>query len=552
MAQGQPRPAPEPQATEPDPANQTAASVGTVAPAPPPVLDRSVRPPPPPVDVSWGELSQVALLGTSRRAVPAGVRSGRVGLPDGPDELLVLGAAAAAGAWRAAGPTLAGWPNLDVTPAGVDPRPAAPADASQLLRMVLDGGTHVGDGDALALRWLERAAAAGYRVGHGELVAVLDWASAAKARRPAARAVIGVRGAWLASGSPAWSWALGADEEVATDDLPAMAARFRTARRDERADLLRQVRATDPDLGRHLLDEARATDPAPARLALVQAMAPHLSMADEPLLEVMLDDRARTVRTGVADLLSRLPDSRYASRMAQRLAPLVQQGRRSIRVELPTTYDDQAARDAIDTDDAPGHRAEARRRIVAGTPLAFWSQLGDDRSKLVGRMDDELCADLVGAACRQADATWAAVLVGRQPDHDLELMALWADADPGGAAVRCTELLRGAASMPARHNAMTLASQVPGPWPPALSRELVAAGRTQDAVWLQPFLVLGSRLDPAVLPALDAWLDELQQAEHPPALKFVRSLRHSIDLRNAIDASLPTLTTVPSSARGPR
>jgi len=514
------------------------------------VVDRSAEAPAPPLDVSWGELSQVALLGTSRRAVPAGVRSGRIGLPDGSNELLLLGAAAAAGAWRAAGPRLAARPDLEIIPSAVDPLPAAPAEATQLLRMVLDGGSHVGDGDALVLRWLERAAAAGYRVGHGELVAVLSWASVGRARRAAAKAVLGVRGAWLGSGHPAWSWALGAGDEVASVDPLVLAARFRDARREERPDLLRQVRAVDPDLGRRLVDEARATDPAPARMALVQAMAPHLSMADEPLLESLLDDRARTVRSEVADLLSRLPNSRYALRMAQRLAPLVHARRRSLEVELPATFDDDAARDAIATDDAPGQRAQARRSIVVGTPLAFWSQLGE-QSKLVDRMNDELRADLAVAAIRQADASWAAAIVGRLPQP--ELMAVWVTGDPAGAATHCAGVLRRAKTAEERYLAVALAAQVPGPWPLTLSRELVALGRAGTDAWsLQPLLALGSRLDAAVLPALDGWLVELQQADHPGGLKVVRSLRHSIDLRNAIDASMPIPTTAPTSARKAR
>jgi hypothetical protein len=522
-----------------------------IAPAPPPEVDRSAAAPPPPVDVGWADLTQVALLGTSRRAVPAGVRSGRVGLPDGPDEEVVLGAAAASATWRASGPKLADRPDIDMVPAGDDPRPAAPASAAQLLRMALDGGSHVGGGDALVLQWLERAAAAGYRVGHGELVAVLTWATAAKERRPAARAAIGARGAWLASGQPSWAWAAGADEgAVPAEDRATAVARFRDGRKDERADLLRQVRVLDPDLGRQLLDEARATDAAPARLALVEAMATGLSMADEPLLEAMLDDRAKTVRSAVAELLSRLPDSRYAQRMAGRLVPLVQSSRRSISVDLPMSFDDQAAGDAIDTGDGPGKRAEARRSIVVGTPLSFWSQLADPAT-VVARADKELCADLAEAAARQADARWAAALIDRLPSF--ALMSLWAHADPAGAMAGAADLLRRAPQAQALYAAVSLVSAVPGPWTLALSREVVGAAHRDARGWsLDPLVSLGSRLDGGVLPLLDAWLEELRQAENQSGLKAVRSLRHSIDLRAAIDASMPLADTTTPTRSHPR
>jgi len=512
--------------------------------------NRSAAAKAPPIDVGWADLTQVVLLGTSRRAVPAGVRTGRIGLPDAPDEVLILGAAAASAAWRAAGPRLAVRPDVDLEPAAEDPRPAAPSEASQLLRLVLEGGARVGDADSLVLRWLERAAAAGYRVGHGELVPVLTWASVATGRRGPAKAAIGVRGAWLAA-EPAWSWAVGADDVVPTDVPEAIAARFRDGRRDERPDLLRQARAVDPGLGRQLLDEARATDPAPARLALVQAMSDHLSVEDEPLLEAMLDDRAASVRNEVADLLSRLPDSRYARRMAQRLAPLVESGRRSLAVALPTAFDDQAARDAIDTADGPGKRAEARRRIVVGTPLAFWSQLDHDPAKVAARVDADLFGDLTVAACRQVNPRWAAALAGRQPRPDL--IAVWAGADAAGAAARCIDVLHRASTPEARRTAVGLVSALPGPWSLALSREVIAAARHEPDAWrLQPYLELGPRLDAGVLPALNAWLEEQQRAENPVGLKVISSLRHSIDLRIAIDASLPLPATVPDHVRNPR
>lgn len=501
-------------------------------------MDRSAGPPPPPVDAGWADLTQVALLGTSRRAVPAGVRSGRVGLPDGPDEVVVLGAVAAIAAWRASGPKLADRPDIDVAPAGDDPRPAAPANAAQLLRMALDGGSHVGDGNALVLQWLERAAAAGYRVGHGELVPVLNWAGEATERRAAARAAIGVRGAWLAASEPSWAWAADADEEVPAGDVEGAVARFRNGGKDERPDLLRRVRALDPDLGRQLLDEARATDGAPARVALVRAMADHLSMADEPLLEAMLDDRARTVRSEVADLLSRLPDSRYGRRMAERLAPLVRTGRKSITVDLPMTFDDQATRDAIDTSDGPGKRAAARHSIVVGTPLSFWAQLGETPAQVVPRVEAEVRADLAVAASRQADATWAAAIAQHEPRPDL--VALWAGTDPQGAMARCADLLRHAKQPQALLSAMTLVTEVPGPWPLAFCRDVVAAARRDPNGWsVQVLRDVGSRLDAGVLPALDAWLADLQQTENPIGLPALRSLRHSIDLRSAIDASMP-------------
>ena len=44
-------------------------------------------------------------------------------------------------------------------------------------------------------------------------------------------------------------------------------------------------------------------------------------MDDEPFLESALDDRSREVRQQAADLLTRLPDSRLALRMAERAGP---------------------------------------------------------------------------------------------------------------------------------------------------------------------------------------------------------------------------------------
>ncbi len=87
--------------------------------------------------------------------------------------------------------------------------------------------------------------------------------------------------------------------------------------------LLTALRARHPALARDLLAGTWTTERAEDRLMFLDSLRTGLQPADEPFLEQALSDRSRNVLATAAELLSSLPDSALAGRMAARAAACV-------------------------------------------------------------------------------------------------------------------------------------------------------------------------------------------------------------------------------------
>jgi len=289
--------------------------------------------------VSWDELVAAALIGTDRRPVAAGVPEGS---PPGLQGALesrgvedrLLGAAAAWTVARRAG-AIAG-AAVEVDPVEEDPRPIAPATA---LHQRLDG--HY---PQLLPEWLALAAERGLRPPPELVPALLDHAAVDPSLHAAVGAAAGPLGRWLAERRSHWAFVHGAGEDV--EEIWAEGGS------DERRALFERLRGSDPAAGRALLERTFADETWEDRAAFVETLATGLSDADEPLLELALDDRRKPVRDAAAYLLAGLPRSRFGARMAERAAPLLRveggrlRGKRLV-VELPGDPDGAAKRDGV-------------------------------------------------------------------------------------------------------------------------------------------------------------------------------------------------------------
>jgi len=146
---------------------------------------------------------------------------------------------------------------------------------------------------------------------------------------------------------------------------------------------------------------------------------------DEPFLEQSLSDRSRNVRATAAELLSALPGSALAARMAVRAAACVSvdqtRGAPAITVEAPRECDVSMERDGV-VPKAPTGRGERSwwfGQLVEATPLGTWpGRLGGRTPREIVALpvaDDwqgELHAAWCRAAVRQRDAEWARALLG--------------------------------------------------------------------------------------------------------------------------------------------
>jgi hypothetical protein len=559
------------------------------------------------VAITWEALIAAALVGTARRHPPAMALLADLGLDLGDTPLdngdaagapnwrssvpavgteerqlavavtgdpaaVLLAEAAVLSAYRRAGRLPGDAPRNLPAPAEPDDRPACSTTAVEVLELVLSGEVPIPGGVALlAGQWLDGAARAGCRVPARLLPRLLELGSTSPALQAALRTVVGPRGRWVAGHHDRWGWA--AREPV--DDLEAAERRFATAPKAERAALLEAVRQADAARGRDLLRSTWKSDPAAERAALLAVLAVGLSDDDEPFLEEALDDRSAAVRQAAIDLLGRLPASRRAARMAERLQALVRggdpqggvpsvlrgRGRSPLSFAPPGEPNAAARRDGINDAAPAGMGASAWRlaQLVGGTPLSFWTEhLGLSPAETValatadGTPARRTGAQLGGrglpagplllglesavvAQTHRADPNWAAAVFAHRP-APVVLAAL----PPDLAAEQLTRLLGGGvAPGPA---VAELFAACPGPWPESLGQAILDRYRQLGAkatLELQVALpVLAARLDPSALPLVETWVVAL--ADGQGLRRRVQTLGHALSLRAVIQQEFPS------------
>ena len=384
-----------------------------------------------PAPDAWEELVTAALLGTERRTPPGGA-SGR----EAP--VALLDAAAVQTVRRRAGlrpAPAAGRPE----PAAEDPRPALPAAAARRLALLLTDRPGTGGGgrrgtapDLMELlpQWLATANARGFAAPPQTLPALLDAARGRTDLRPAALRFAGPRAMWLARHNPDWRFALrAAPGGGATLPHPEDEERTRRLWQEglfaERVSLLAALRARKPSAARELLMTTWSTERAEDRLMFLDSLRTGLGPQDEAFLEQALSDRSRNVRATAAELLSALPESALAARMAARAGACVTVAHAhatpTITVEAPHECDSGMERDGV-VSKAPAGRGERSwwlGQLVEAAPLGTWSgRLGGRTPEQIVALpvaDDwqsELHAAWCRAAVRQRDPAWARALLG--------------------------------------------------------------------------------------------------------------------------------------------
>ncbi|WP_345264318.1 DUF5691 domain-containing protein [Nocardioides nanhaiensis] len=500
------------------------------------------------LDQWWRRLGSAVLVGTARRPAPSVTDLRLDDLPLRPPpqarpEEVALGSAAVGGALRRAGRVLAA-DDLEVPTAPPEQLAEAPARACQLLTLLLEAPpTDAAGTEDLLRHWCAAAREAGVRVPHRLLPALLDRASSTELRA-AVSAVVGERGRWLADQASAWRWleqssALQSSLDLVEQTLGAPAVdphRWAQQSTTARAAQLRRLRTADPAAARDLLGTTWARDSAKDRRTLLEALWVGLGPDDEELLEAALDDRAASVRELAAELLDGLPGSRRASRMAQRLRPLLGETgllRRQLEVRLPDDPDAAGRRDGLT---APPRGVSARgwwlQRIVAGAPFGAWDA---PAVRTVLRLrDEDAIAGLRRAAIARKDAEWARALLDRGPDPRQpttpELLGILPAPEREGRVLAALPTTAPTALQP-------LLGVLPPAWSPRVSAAVVdrlaalkpeQVGPALEA--LVPRLVRGLHLDSA--PALERWRARAQLLPHHDSR--IRSLIQSRTLRATI------------------
>jgi hypothetical protein len=405
---------------------------------------------------AWEDLVGAALLGTRRRPLdlsgqPPMVQDLAAGREDPGEQLLA--AAAVLTTYRRAGRRPVG----DVKPlpvAAPDERPFVPPLARERLARLL-AASH----PDLLQEWLGVLAGTPYRVPPEALPLLAEAARTKAALRGPLVAVAGPVGAWLGQRNPDWAF-LSAPAEESGDvwqygSLP------------QRRRWLAARLADAPEAAREALAASWKSEPADVRADFLGVLAGHVRGEDEPFLEAALADRAAAVREKAADLLGRLPGTRYGQQITERLRPLVRRRGRILEVSLPHT---ERGRD---------EGTVRLRTLVAAAPLGFWAEFGPPAE--VVRMTVEGCPAGVlrdswaTAALRQHDATWAQALIGADPGGRTTPPLLGVLA-PGSQAATIGHLV---SRLPVESFAR-LVHELPRPWSAELGTALLDWIARQD------------------------------------------------------------------------
>ncbi|MEU8683267.1 DUF5691 domain-containing protein [Streptomyces sp. NPDC048611] len=418
-------------------------------------MTRTTPPTPPTAPAPWADLVSAALLGTERRTPPVAARPGQ----DAAAALLDAAAVSTVRRRAALRPAPAG---ERPAPAPADPRPPLPPAARRRLSLLLadrggsGGGSRRGtapDLTELLPQWLTAAGQHGYRAPEALLPALLDAARARTDLRSAALALAGPRALWLARLNDEWKFVLrglGSTSGLPGDDGPeAVRRRWEEGLFAERVALLTTLRRQDPPAGLTLLATTWSTERAEDRLMFLDSLRADLSAADEPFLEEALSDRSRNVRATAAELLSTLPGSALAARMAQRAHTCIGLDRTAgtpvVAVEAPHECDPGMQRDGVAP--APpsgrGERSWWLSQLVEAAPLDGWHARfgGRDAAAIIALpVGDDWRTELHDAWCRaavrQRNAAWARALLGAPaaPSQSAEVA-------PAGSSRDLTKLL---------------------------------------------------------------------------------------------------------------
>ncbi len=504
----------------------------------------------------WNDLVTTAMLGTERRtfALPAvggalGDWLGRIDPADGEGALLSMAAVVALA--RQAGRLPAQLAESSAPACDENDLPLCPERAVQHLVALLGGGQR-----GLLPEWLAQLARRGRRVPAAQLPALLDLGRTQPDLRAAILPALGKRGVWLAAQNPDWGYA---SSEFSVLSFESMSEQLRTqtssghlelrtlwetGTRAARAALLIDARKHAPELARELLKLTWATEKADDRSAFISTFEYNLSMADEPLLESILDDRSKDVRRAAAALLVRLPESRLVQRMTARARPLLslsaneksrllglRQGQSArLVVAPPADCDDTMLRDGIEPH-PPAHRQKLGEKgwlliqVLGAVPPSTWSQQWQlapaELLKAVARSEwkHAVIEGWRAAALSTRDAEWAAALLAA----DLSAADLIDALPPARQEALLLATLRADCTPLHKHPVLDLLRKTRHTWSAELTRAVLRAVHRHMRKWKDTYDYqlrgaltdeFARRMPPALLPEIaGGWPEETEVRE---------------------------------------
>ena len=288
---------------------------------------------------------------------------------------------------------------------------------SELMGMMLDGRYK----DILP-ELLELMAARGVTCPVEHVPNLLAYAATSVLNRHLVIGVLSEHDRMVAGLNPRWSFAAG---DILT--WQGAVREMTIAKPAQRQAFLRQLRHLDADFGRSLLKSRWKAEQPHVRLWYLRILQINLSMADEPLLEIALDDRALSVRKEAVLLLAGLPQSRLCQRMQNNVRHVLTWDAREkhLVVRFPTHVGRLLQRDGVPIAAAGKEmtarlRGEQLRAMVGAVRLGHWEEkFGVSVGELLedieaSRWPRTLMRAFTEAALRQKNGVWARAILARE------------------------------------------------------------------------------------------------------------------------------------------
>jgi hypothetical protein len=277
---------------------------------------------------------------------------------------------------------------------------------------------------ALLVEAVQLFATRGYAFPPDLLPTLLDASLDRPALREALSKLPGTRLPWLISLNPEWEKVRLVDTEKLLSDTI-----WQEGNVLERIAWLKQTRQTDAVKAREAFVECATKEAARDRLEFLICLETGLSSADEPFLESLLKDKAKTVRQQAAKMLSCLPESAYAARMAEYWEPLITA---PLTIEPPEAFSPAWATDGIEEKTAAtgqGHKGYWINQLAAQTPLSYWNRFAKAPSGVLELIkkspwQKELITAFEAAAVTQKNSVWAMALLEANPRSHCLLVVL--------------------------------------------------------------------------------------------------------------------------------
>lgn len=370
---------------------------------------------------SWESLVALALLGTDRQGTPPPITENGVkdilNQIDAADlEGWVLSAAGTLATYRQAGQTAMVHTTPVLPACEVDAKSFNP-DSLPLFSRILES-----EFQPALPEFLDLLQQSGQCIPPEYLPRFLDWGYAHAEERSHLRAVVGMRGEWLAPLNPKWAYAQATPQSSDPDDWQAL---WDTSDRIVRLNLLRDWRSQNAAAACERLASTWKQEAARDRAAFLECLAVGLTMADEAFLETALGDRSKEVRAVAVELLSRLLESQLSQRIAGQAAELLQfktvKDQLQIEVKLPLRDDPQwtvyefKPQPSAQSQSKQGDRANLLLQILSITPLSTWERAASPAQLIQASLKQDWELILLqgwSIACqRQQNLDWAKALL---------------------------------------------------------------------------------------------------------------------------------------------